>query len=1704
MLRRPSPILVAAALCASLVIAGSDSASASTPQPSFQDQVVFSGLTNPTAVQFSPDGRVFVAEKSGRVLVYDGLADPTPTLFVDLSTNVHNFWDRGLLGLALHPDFPATPYVYVLYAHDAAIGGIAPRWGTPGVLSDPCPTPPGATADGCVVSGRLSRLTASGNVATGGEQVLIEDWCQQYPSHSIGDLAFGADGALYVSGGDGASFNFTDWGQDGSPVNPCGDPPGGPGSNLSPPTAEGGALRSQDVRTTADPTSLDGAVLRVDPITGAGLPTNPFAFSSDPNARRIVAHGFRNPFRIGIRPGTSDVWVGDVGWNDWEEIDRLGDTADLVADNFGWPCYEGVGTQGGYDGANLNLCESLYAAGTGAVRAPVYTYNHSAKVVSGETCPTGGSSVSGIAFYDGGNYPSSYANALFFADYSRSCIWAMRAGAGGLPDPTQRVTFVAAAAGPVDVEIGPAGDLFYVDLDGGTIHRIRYLAANQAPTAAISATPTSAPLPMTVSFDGTGSSDPEGGPLTYAWDLDGDGAYDDSTSATPTWTYTTGGTVRVRLRVTDPQGATADDLAVLEPGGNTGPTPTIATPTAATTWKVGDVISFSGSATDPQDGTIPASGLTWTLVMQHCPSNCHSHTIQQFAGVSSGSFTAPDHEYPSYLELRLTATDSGGLNATTTVRLDPRTVALTFASSPAGLDLVVGPTQETAPFTRTVIVGSSNTVSAPSPQTLGGTDYSFSSWSDGGAATHTLVAPATATTYTATYTTGGPPPPPAGLVAAYGFDAGSGTTAADATGKGHTGTINGPTWVTTGRYGNALSFDGVNDIVTVADANDLDLTTGMTLEAWVNPAALGNSWRTVLMKEQTGDMTYDLYAHGGGGASKVPTGEAFVAGSPLSALGTSALALNTWTHLALTFDGSALRLYVNGAAAATALRGGAMATSTGALRIGGNTIWSEWFSGRIDEVRVYNRALTQTEIQADMAAPVGTPAPPDTSPPTAPGTPTASVAGGDVSLAWGAATDDVGVVRYDVHRATTTGFTPSAANRIAQPTTTSYTDPGLAPGTYYYKVVAADAAGNLGPASGEASATVTTPPPPPPPTGGLVAAWSFDAGSGTTAADATGKGHTGTINGPTWVTTGRYGNALSFDGVNDIVTVADANDLDLTTGMTLEAWVNPAALGNSWRTVLMKEQTGNIVYDLYAHGSGASKLPTGEAFAGGSVASVAATSALALNAWAHLAVTYDGSALRLYVNGTLAGTTLRTGSIATSTGALRIGGNTIWSEWFSGRIDEMRVYNRALTQAEIQTDMTTPVGPPAAPDTTPPSAPGTLSATPAGTAVSLAWGAATDDVGVVRYDVHRATTTGFTPSAANRIAQPTTTSYTDPGLAPGTYDYKVVAADAAGNLGPASNEASATVVSDTTPPTVQITAPTGGSTVSGTITVAASAADNLGVAGVRFTVDGAQVGSEDTTAPYEVSWATGTATNGLHTLRAIARDAAGNTTTSADVVVTVSNVAPPPPTGLVAAYGFEAGAGTTVADASGNGHAGTISGPLWVTTGRYGNALSFDGVNDWVTIPDANDLDLATGMTLEAWVRPTTVSGSWRTVLLKEAGGTMAYALYAAADTGAPSGHVVTGGTERILRGSSTLPTAAWSHLAVTYDGSALRLYVGGTQVATSAVAGTVDASTGVLRIGGNNIWPEWFSGLIDEVRVYNRALSQAEIQTDSTTPVGS
>jgi glucose/arabinose dehydrogenase len=723
---------------------------AATVPTGFQEQIVFSGLNFPTVVQFSPDGRVFVAEKGGVIKVFSSLNATTPTVFADLSSKVYDFYDRGLLGMALDPNFPAKPYVYVLYAHDALPGGTAPYW------NDNCPDPPGANTDGCVVTGHLSRLQANGNVMTGQEQLLIDDWCQQFSTHSVGTLAFGTDGALYVTGGEGAHPGNVDYGQYGNPKNPCADPPVAKGSLQTPPNAQGGALRAQSMRRPAGQNAvLGGALLRLDPDTGLALPDNPFYNSraGDPNAQRIIAYGLRNPFRMTIRPGTSEVWIGDVGWTDWEEINRVVNPTDATVENFGWPCYEGAGRQGSYESTNLTSCQTLYSANTATM--PYYTYYHYNKIVAGESCRnTGDSSITGIAFNNSNVYPSQYDGALFFADYSRNCIWAMPKGTNGDPDPTKIQNFVTNAATPVDLKMGPDGNLYYVDLETGTIRRIKYAGANTPPTAVATATPTNGAAPLTVNFDGSGSNDPDAGDtITYAWDLDGDGQYNDSTDPKPTKIYTTAGTYTVRLKVTDNHGSSTISSPLVITVGNTAPVATIISPTSTLTWKVGDVINFSGSATDQQDGNLPASAFSWSVMLHHCSTltSCHTHFLQTINGVTGGTLSAPDHEYPSYLELQLTVKDSGGLTDVKSVSIYPQKVDLTFQSNPGGLQIAVGAGISTTTFTRTVIVNSATTVAVPSPQTFNGMSYLFSSWSDGGAQNHDIIGPATPTTYTVSF-----------------------------------------------------------------------------------------------------------------------------------------------------------------------------------------------------------------------------------------------------------------------------------------------------------------------------------------------------------------------------------------------------------------------------------------------------------------------------------------------------------------------------------------------------------------------------------------------------------------------------------------------------------------------------------------------------------------------------------------------------------------------------------------------------------------------------------------------------------------------------------------------------------------------------------------------------------------------------------------
>ncbi|MCI0682547.1 MAG: Ig-like domain-containing protein [Gemmataceae bacterium] len=1282
-------------------------------------------------------------------------------------------------------------------------------------------------------------------------------------------------------------------------------------------------------------------------------------------------------------------------------------------------------------------------------------------------------------------------------------------------------------------------------------------------------------------------------------------------------------------------------------------------------------------------------------------------------------------------------------------------------------------------------------------------------------------------------------PPATGLVVALGFKEGAGTTTADVSGTGNNGTLNGATWTTAGKYGNALSFNGTSNYVTVADANSLDLTTGMTLEAWVRPTSL-SGWTTAILKERPSGLAYSLYVSDDTG--RPPAGYIFRSGSDVSVIGTSAVPLNTWTHLTTTYDGANLRLYVNGVQAATRAVTGAITASANALRIGGNTIWGEYFSGLLDEIRVYNRALTAGEIQTDMNTPVDGA---DTTSPTVSVTSpaTGAMVSGTISVTANAS-DNVGVagVQFLLDGANLGAEDTSAPYSVSWNTLTS------SEGSHTLSARARDAAGNVttsAPVSVTVSNADTTAP--------AVAITTPSAGSTITGAttvsanasdnvgvvgvqflldglalgtedatapysvawdsatatngshtltarardaagnESTSAGVTVTVSNSVESQIGEWspvqnwplvamnsvvlkdGRVLVWDGGPDcigstsarvwnpatntftpvplpyfvhqdddifcsaqvvladgrvlvvgghdcdgpqlgikMVNIFDPDTMTWTRGpdMAYRRWYPTATLladgrvlvtagsvnntldyvpipemydpvSNTWTTLTAANQTipnypfvfqtpdGRVlvagsdeakmatyildvatqswslvdptVLDggsavMYAPGqimkAGSSYL-SAPADNGGNIPSAATTyvldATLPTPAWQQTASMANP---RTHLNLTV----LPDGTVLATGGSTDIGGINpatgvlpaeLWnpatqtwttmasmarareyhstafllpdarvvvtgsghnfansyaefsaetyspaylfkgarptvttapaqlgyaSSFFVGTPDgadiasvvlirngavthsfnmEQRYVPLSFTQTTGGLNIDAPANSNLAPpgyymlflvngdgvpsvapivrlpapteDAEPPTAPGGFTANDGIGQATLSWSPSTDNVGVTNYNVHRSTAPGFTPTTANRIAQPTTTSFVDSGLSAGTYYYVVTAQDARGNVSLPSSEDSATVtIPDTTPPSVNITSPAGAATVSGTIAVSANASDNIGVAGVQFLLDGNNLGAEDITAPFSISWTTTTATNGTHNLTARARDAAGNTTTSAVVSVTVSNSAP---TGLVLALSFNASSGATATDTSGLGNNGTVSGATWSTTGKYGNALSFDGTNDLVTVPDAASLDLTTGMTLEAWVRPTTING-WETVILKEAPGELAYALYAdnnGNDSGGPrrpAGWIRQGSTSYGTAGTAQLAVNTWTHLASTYDGAALRLFVNGVQVSSLARSGSMLVTGNPLRVGGNNVWSEWFNGLIDEVRVYNRALTAAEITTDMNTPI--
>jgi glucose/arabinose dehydrogenase len=406
----------------------------------FSQALVAGGFTNPTGFAFLPDGRILVAEKHGIVkLVKNGVV----STFLDISSRVNDYWDRGLVGIAVPPDFATSQQVYLYYVYENNSSDYTGR-----------------------KTARIARYTVTGDTASAAsEQVIVGGVAgagcptspvdvdcipADYYGHNGGTLTFAADGTLFASIGDASSWTVVD----------------------------PNALRAQDID------SLAGKILHITK-DGQGVASNPF-YNGNPDAHRskVWAYGFRNPFRFSLKPGTSVPYVGDVGWDTTEEIDVA-----KPGQNFGWPCYEGSAQQSGY--AALDGCKTLYAQGAGAVTPPLVQWNHNGQ----------GAAALGGTFLTGSAYPSEYQGAYFYGDYAQGFLKYLKVD-GNDALASGPTAFGAGIGAPVDLQQGPDGKLYYLSISSGQL--IRIISSGSTSNPPPSGTSYISDLPFTVTANGWG------------------------------------------------------------------------------------------------------------------------------------------------------------------------------------------------------------------------------------------------------------------------------------------------------------------------------------------------------------------------------------------------------------------------------------------------------------------------------------------------------------------------------------------------------------------------------------------------------------------------------------------------------------------------------------------------------------------------------------------------------------------------------------------------------------------------------------------------------------------------------------------------------------------------------------------------------------------------------------------------------------------------------------------------------------------------------------------------------------------------------------------------------------------------------------------------------------------------------------------------
>lgn len=617
---------------------------------------------DPVGMDVAPDGRVFLAEKNGKVrIIKNGALLQTP--FVTIP-NVDNWNERGLLKVLLDPDFKSNGFLYVYYTFKAAGSSVS--------------------------NNRVSRFTANGDLAVAGSELVLLDIdpLGSVGYHNGGGLGI-KDGRLFISVGENTvSSNAQSF------------------------------------------TTLKGKILRIN--TDGSIPAdNPFYNSASGKNRAIWALGFRNPFRLAVQPGTGKIFINDVGGGSWEEINE-----GVAGKNYGWPGIEGVRT--------TQTMPANY-------QDPFYAYDHGS-----------GCSITAGAFYnpDTARFPASYAGKYFFGDYCNGWIKTL--------DPSTK-TVAAFATGinrPLDVAVGNDGTLYFIARGGisggsdeantsstnGVVWKVTY-TGNGIPVIAVQPASKTVSVTQPVTFTTSASGNPA---PSYQWQRNGvniTGATSSSYTISSTTLSDNG--AKFKVIVKNSAGSVTSNEATLTVINNKLPAATITSPASGANYSGGDVITFTGTGTDTEDGTLAASAFTWKVDLYHFDSPAHTHpAMEAQSGMKSGTFTIPVQMETSanvLFRIFLTVVDSKGATHTTSRDITPVTSTTTLATNPAGLSLKLDGSAVTAPFSFKGVSGIQREIDAISPQVLNGVTYTFASWSDGGNKIHNISTPATNTTLTANF-----------------------------------------------------------------------------------------------------------------------------------------------------------------------------------------------------------------------------------------------------------------------------------------------------------------------------------------------------------------------------------------------------------------------------------------------------------------------------------------------------------------------------------------------------------------------------------------------------------------------------------------------------------------------------------------------------------------------------------------------------------------------------------------------------------------------------------------------------------------------------------------------------------------------------------------------------------------------------------------